>query len=95
MLTVKYARWNQTPDDLRKLSLAAEHRRTRERFMALYEITQGSCSSVVALIAGRHHQTVLSWVHKYNDQGPDSLTYCRSGARPLFAKKSRKHFTIK
>jgi predicted aminopeptidase len=42
MLRVEYARWGQTPADLRELAMSASHLRTRERFLALYEITQES-----------------------------------------------------
>ena len=42
MLRVEYARWGQTPADLRRLAMSAPHPRTRERFLALYEITQES-----------------------------------------------------
>ena len=35
MLHVDYARWGQTPEDLRRLATGADHRRTRERFLAL------------------------------------------------------------
>src|SRR5262249_17068689 len=38
MVHVDPARWNQTPDDLRRLALEAPHPRTRERFLALYEV---------------------------------------------------------
>ena len=40
MLLVEHARWGQTPEDLRQLALSAPHRRTRERSLALYDITQ-------------------------------------------------------
>ena len=42
MLSVDHARWGQTPEDLRRLALSAPHPRTRERFLALYDITQQS-----------------------------------------------------
>src|SRR5215218_8532488 len=45
MLHVDYARWDQTPEDLRRLATSAAHQRTRERFLALYEITQESCAT--------------------------------------------------
>ena len=45
MLRVEYARWDQRPADLRELSMSASHPRTRERFLALYEITQESCAT--------------------------------------------------
>jgi hypothetical protein len=44
-LRVDHARWGQTPTDLRRLSMSASHPRTRERFLALYEITQESCAT--------------------------------------------------
>ena len=40
MLRVDHARWDQTPADLRELAMSASHPRTRERFLALYDITQ-------------------------------------------------------
>src|SRR4051812_30226115 len=39
MLRVDYDRWGQTPEDLRQLATSAAHQRTRERFLALYEVT--------------------------------------------------------
>lgn len=52
MLRVDHARWDQTPDDLRRLAVEAAHPRTRERFLALYEITQASCATRVAVQNG-------------------------------------------
>ncbi len=40
MLHVNYQEWNQTPQDLRNLGLTADHQRTRERFLALYDKPQ-------------------------------------------------------
>jgi hypothetical protein len=54
MLRVDHARWDQTPADLRELAMSASHPRTRERFLALYEITQESCATRVAAQARRH-----------------------------------------
>jgi len=85
MLRVEYARWGQTPTDLRRLSMSASHPRTRERFLALYEITQESCATRVAERTRRHPQTVLEWLHLYNT--PEALTYQRTG--PPFARRSR------
>ena len=66
MLRVESARWGQTPADLRELAMSAPHPRTRERFLALYEITQESCATRVAAQARRHPQTVMEWLHLYN-----------------------------
>ena len=89
MLHVDYARWDQTPEDLRRLATSAAHQRTRERFLALYEITQESCATRVAARTRRHPQTVMEWLHLYNTRGPEALTYRRTGGRPPFALRSR------
>jgi hypothetical protein len=89
MLSVAHARWGQTPEDLRRLAMSAPHLRTRERFLALYDITQESCATRVAMRAGRHPQTVMGWLHAYNAHGPDALVYRRTGGRPPFAPASK------
>ena len=88
MLRVDHARWGQTPADLRRLAMSAPHRRTRERFLALYEITQESCATRVAART-RRPQTVTEWLHLYNTRGPEALAYQRTGGRPPFARRSR------
>ncbi len=76
MVRVDLARWGQSVEDLRAASLAAPHRRTRERFQALYLIASGQFNATTcAAHIGRHDETVLAWVHLYNDAGPDALTY--------------------
>ena len=82
MLRVEHARWDQTPADLRELAMSASHPRTRERFLALYEITQESCATRVAAQARRHPQTVMEWLHLYNTRGPEALVYQHTGGRP-------------
>ena len=82
MLKVKMATWGQTEDDLREQALKASHPRTRERFMALFEIVKGSNSTQVGLASGRNPQTVMDWVHRYNEHGPSALTYKRTGGAP-------------
>ena len=90
MLRVDCARWGGTAEDLRHLALSAPHARTRERALALYEITQGSCATRVAARTGRHPQTVMGWVHAYNAQGPNTLAFRRTGGRrPLFAHSAK------
>ena len=82
MLHIDCARWGQTPEDLRRLATGAPHPRTRERFLALYEITQASCATRVAPRTHRHPQTVMEWVHTYNERGAAALAYRRTGGRP-------------
>jgi len=90
MLLVENTRWDQRPEDLRRLAVEAPHARTRERFLALYQITQGGCALGVASATERHHQTVLQWVHEYNAHGPDALVFVYTGGRPPFAQPSKR-----
>ena len=92
MLRLDCTRWGGTAEDLRHVALSAPHARTRERALALYEITQGSCATRVAARTGRHPQTIMGWVHAYNAQGPDALGFHRTGGRPPFARGSRRRF---
>ena len=59
MLRVDYARWGQTPEDLRHLAVSAPHARTRERALALFDITQHRCATQVAVRTGRRAHTVM------------------------------------
>ena len=86
MIRVDYARWSQTPEGLRSLALSAPHARTRERALALFDITQHRCATQVAGRTGRRTHTVLGWVHAYNQGGPAALAFRRAGGRrPFFA----------
>jgi hypothetical protein len=67
----------------------APHPRTRERFLALYDITQASCATRVAERTCRHPQTVMEWLHLSNIRGPEALVYQRTGGHPPFARRSR------
>jgi transposase len=91
MLKVDCARWNHSRELLREEALVAEHPRTRERLMALYEISEGKSATVVGKQTKRNPQTVMSWVHGYNSEGLSALKYQRSGGRPpFFLKQSKK-----
>lgn len=80
MLTVNFSKWNQTPEDLRTAAMTAKNARTRERFLALYEVTQLGCGATeIARRTRRHAQTLISWVHLYNDLGPDALIFTQTG----------------
>ena len=50
--------------------------------MALYAIADGQASaSEWARRTGREDETVIGWVRRYNELGPDALTYRRTGGR--------------
>ena len=81
MLIVDYSRWGQDPDILRVLGLNAEHPRTRERFLALYEICGDKNASQIGRETDRNPQTVMEWVHRYHTVGPAALVYQHTGGR--------------
>ena len=83
-LQVNYTHWNDTPETLRKEALNAEHPRTRERYLALYEISLGKSAHQVSIAIGRRPDTVTDWVHKYNEEGAKGIIYQRSGGHPFF-----------
>ncbi len=82
MVHVEMAKRGQTPEDLRRASVQTAHRRSRERFRALYLIASGRFNATTcAAHIGRQDETVLGWVHRYNEHGPDALAYYRTGGR--------------
>lgn len=89
MIRPDFDKWNQSRETIRRLGLEAEHKRTRERFMALYMIgTEQSNATRWAKETGRNPRTVMDWVNLYNHQGPSALTFEHSGGRlPLFVQK--------
>ena len=90
MLRIEYEKWGQTPDELRRLAVEADHARTRERFFALYQVTQGCSATAWAQQTGRHDDTVQQWVHDYNERGPEAMTYRRTGGWPPFVQTLRR-----
>ena len=91
MVRVEMAKWGRTLEDLRLASLQAAHRRSRERSQALYLIASGRYhATTCAAHIGRQDETVHGWVHRYNEHGPDALTYRRTGGRaPLLTSRGR------
>jgi Helix-turn-helix domain len=90
MIRVEIQKWGQSLDDLRRLALQAGHPRTRERFLALSLIADGTHNATSwAAQFGRQDDTVLKWVHDYNAQGPDVLTYRRTGGPAPLLRPTR------
>jgi len=91
MIRPDFAKWGQSPTEIRRLSLEAEHVRSRERYQALYQIGRGQINATQwAKEIGRNQRTVLGWVHQYNNTGPCGIEYQPSGGRrPLFAPKKK------
>src|SRR3954465_9773791 len=91
MIRVEMAKWGQALEDLRRTSVETPHRRSRERFQALYLIASGRFNATTcAAHIGRQDETILGWIHRYNAHGPDALIYRRTGGRaPLLTSEKR------
>ncbi len=90
MVRVEMAKWGQTLEDLRRASVQATHRRSRERFQALYLIASGQFNATAcAAHIGRQDETVLRWAHLYNRHGPGALVYRHTGGRSPLLLSSR------
>ena len=95
MVWPDFGKWQQSRDEIRRLALEAEHARSRERFQALYEIgSERYNASGWAKMIGRQHETVLGWVHKYNNEGPNGLLYRQSGGRSALFSESEQQAII-
>jgi len=82
MIRPDLRKWEQNLEDIRRLSIEAEHPRSRERFQALYLIGSGQQNaSQWAKAINRRKQTVLDWIHTYNEGGPSRVYYQHSGGR--------------
>lgn len=91
MVRPDFEKWHQTAEDMRRLSIEAEHPRSRERFQALYMIgTRQKQASQWAKEIKRQKQTVLGWVHNYNESGPDSIPYQHTGGGQAKLKEDEK-----
>ena len=90
MVRVEMQKWGQGLEDLRHLAVRAPHPRTRERFLALSLIADGTHNATTcAAHVGRQDETVPGWAHRYDARGPDALTYRRTGGRaPLFSRRT-------
>jgi hypothetical protein len=89
MLRPDFAKWGQTPEAIRQLSLNAVHPRSRERFQALYLIGTGQTNATRwAQQIKRDDQTVMGWIHDYNAEGPDAVLYKHSGGHPPFLART-------
>ena len=96
MVRVELTKWGQSLEDLRRAAVNTPHRRSRERFQALYLIASGRFNATTcAAHIGRHDETVLSWVHLYNDGGPDALAYRHTGGSAPLLRPTRSNGSSK
>lgn len=86
MIRPEPAKWGDSAESLLRRAIESRHARTRERFLAVHRIALGDSATTVAAEINRRAHTVLRWVHAYNAEGPNALTYRRTGgSRALFS----------
>jgi len=91
MVRPDFQKWAQSAEEIRRLSVEAQHPRSRERFQALYMIGSGQeNASQWAEKTQRRPQTVLDWVHNYNKYGPARIHYQHSGGRQAKLSEAEK-----
>ena len=91
MIRPDTSKWNQSSDDLRRLATESTHPRTRERFLALYQIaTQQTNATQWAAQIDRCDESVMGWIHTYNERGPEAMTYRRTGGSAPFLHPLRR-----
>ena len=91
MVRPDFEKWDQKAEDMRRLAIEAEHPRSRERFQALYMIGSAQKNaSQWAKTINRQKQTVLGWVHDYNEGGQERLHYQHSGGRTAKLSEAEK-----
>ena len=71
MVRVEMAKWGQTLEDLQRAAANTVHRRSRERFQALYLIASGQFNATTcAAHIGRQDETVLAWITTTTSAAP-------------------------
>jgi transposase len=50
--------------------------------MALSEISTGKNATKVGTATGRNPQTIMEWVHRYNEIGPEAMVFKQTGGHP-------------
>lgn len=81
-------RWSQSVADLALLAVQADHARTRERFLALFQIASGLFNATQwAAAIGRCHESVMAWVHLDNQHGPSALIFRHTGGHAPFLRR--------
>lgn len=91
MLRPDFVKWNQSAEEMRRLSTEAEHPRTRERCLALYMIgTKQTNATRWSQEIGRDHMTVHRWIHRYNEQGMAGIVYQHTGGPVPFLPQKRR-----
>lgn len=76
------AQWRLTPTHLREQVYQASTPRERERWHALWLLSQGWSAAAVARALERDPHTIGAWVEEVRQHGPAALTFVHTGGPP-------------
>ena len=87
MVRPDFAKWNESAELMRELSIEDRHPRSRERYQALYMVGSKQFNARQwAQATSREDETILRWIHQYNEGGSNSVGYQHSGGvLPMFS----------
>ena len=74
--------WQMDARDLHRRMILAPTPRERERWHALWLLTQGWTASATAEALGRETHTIGRWVAAFGEGGPVALMFEQSGGSP-------------
>ena len=81
-LTEVLERWHLDAAALRERVYRSATARERERWHALWLLTQGWTAGQAAAALGRNPHTVGAWLARFGRDGPGGLTFTHSGGAP-------------
>lgn len=84
------ARWEISPADAREHIYHAKTPRERERWHALWLLSQGCSAAQVARALGHDPHTIGDWLSAFSQHGPSALTFEQSGGSPPPSSQSSK-----
>jgi transposase len=84
------AKWQLDTQAVRKLMYTAENARERERWHAVWLMTQGWTAVQVANALERDAHTIGEWMSNLNEKGTEGLMFEQSGGSPPPSARHRK-----
>jgi transposase len=81
-VTAMLGHWHLEPKDVREQVYRAATPRERERWLALWLLTQGWSAAQVSKALGRDDHTIADWLEDFRQRGPAGLAFEQTGGPP-------------
>ena len=83
-------KWQLDTQAVRRLVYTAENARERERWHAVWLMTQGWTAAQVAKALERDAHTIGEWMENLSERGAEGLMFEKSGGSPPSSARHRK-----